>query len=86
MDKESVGRLFSIVPTIARGILSHTGANAFSLGQNNGRSAKQIIPHVHVHIIPRYDHKGTIWTKRAIVNDSDLESLARKISDEIKKF
>jgi histidine triad (HIT) family protein len=83
MDPIAVGALFSVVPKIARAILSATGADAFSLGQNNGRAAKQIIPHVHVHIIPRYNHKGTIWTKRSISDDQELSVLAKKIKDTI---
>ncbi len=83
MDSIAVGQMFSLVPKIATGILSATGADAFSLGQNNGRAAKQIIPHVHVHIIPRYNHKGTIWTKRSIEKDDDLLRLAEKIKNSI---
>ena len=83
MDPVSVGALFTLVPKIANAILSATGADAFSLGQNNGRAAKQIIPHVHVHIIPRYNHKGTIWTKRLISDDQELKSLSKKIKDAI---
>jgi histidine triad (HIT) family protein len=79
MDSKAVGNLFSIIPKISNAILSATNADAFSLGQNNGRAAKQIIPHVHVHIIPRYNHKGTIWTKRSISNADELSILARKI-------
>lgn len=79
MDSKAVGDLFSIIPKISNAILSATDADAFSLGQNNGRAAKQIIPHVHVHIIPRYNHKGTIWTKRSISNDAELSTLATKI-------
>ena len=83
MNPNSVGALFTIVPKIANAILKATGADAFSLGQNNGRAAKQIIPHVHVHIIPRYNHRGTIWTKRGISNDDELSVLAKKIKDVI---
>jgi histidine triad (HIT) family protein len=83
MDPNSVGALFTVVPKIAKAILDATGADAFSLGQNNGRAAKQIIPHVHVHIIPRYNQTGTVWTKRAISNDGELASLAKKIKDAI---
>jgi len=79
MDPQSVGNVFSLVPKIASAILDATGADAFSLGQNNGRAAKQIIPHVHIHIIPRYNHKGTVWTKRQISNDDELSELAKKI-------
>ena len=79
MSADDVGELFSKIPKIVNGVLQATNADAFSLGQNNGRAAKQIIPHVHVHIIPRYDHKGTIWTKRGISNDDELSELAKKI-------
>lgn len=81
MSSEDVGVLFSKVPKIASAILEAIGADAFSLGQNNGRAAKQIIPHVHIHIIPRFNHKGTIWTKRKISNDNELFDLAQKIKN-----
>jgi histidine triad (HIT) family protein len=79
MTPEYVGNAFSIVPKIAKAILDATGADAFSLGQNNGLAAKQIVPHVHVHIIPRYNNKGTVWTKRQISNNDELLELAKKI-------
>lgn len=79
MESKDVGNLFAIVPKIARAILDASGADAFSIGQNNGKAAKQIIPHVHIHIIPRYNSKGTIWTKRQISNDDELAKLGQKI-------
>ena len=79
MTPEDVGNIFAFVPKIAKAILEATGADAFSIGQNNGRAAKQIVPHVHIHIIPRYNSKGTVWTKRQIASDDDLSELAKKI-------
>ncbi|MGI0075266.1 MAG: HIT family protein [Nitrosotalea sp.] len=84
MTDDAVGRLFSKVPVIARGIIAATGADGFNIGQNNGRSANQIIPHVHVHIIPRYAQVGNLWTRRMIANDNDLDELAKKIRNNIK--
>ncbi len=84
MTDDAVGRLFSKVPMIARGIIAATGADGFNIGQNNGRSANQIIPHVHVHIIPRYGHVGNAWARRMIANDDDLGELAKKIKNNIK--
>jgi len=79
MTADKVGDLFSKVPKIAKAIIQITNADAFSMAQNNGRAAKQIVPHVHVHIIPRFNDKGTIWTKREIGNDDALKILAEKI-------
>jgi len=84
MDPDKVGILFSKIPRIASAVLKATGADAFSIGQNNGSAAKQIVPHVHVHIIPRFNHKGTVWTKRGISNDNELRELAAKIHDCLK--
>ncbi|MDC8451287.1 MAG: HIT family protein [Candidatus Nitrosotalea sp.] len=84
MTNDEVAALFSRVPSVARGIIAATGADGFNLGQNNGRSANQIIPHVHVHIIPRYQKVGNLWTRRMIAIDDDLKELAKKIQNAIK--
>jgi len=79
MPKDEVAELFSLVPQIANAILKATGAVAFSIAQNNGKEAKQIVPHVHIHIIPRYADKATMWTKRQIPTDDELSNLKEKI-------
>lgn len=79
MSPDKVGDLFSKIPRIAKAVVKSTEADAFSLAQNNGKAAKQIVPHVHVHIIPRYNNKGTLWTQRNIVDDEELKALADKI-------
>ena len=79
MDVDEVAKLFSKIPKIANAIIKATNADAFSIAQNNGKAAKQIIPHVHIHIIPRYNTTGTLWTKRKIMKDSELDILAQKI-------
>ena len=81
MSIDDVSRLFSKVPKIINAIIKATGADAFSIAQNNGKSAKQIIPHVHIHLIPRYNETGTLWTKRKIMSDDELKQLAEKIKN-----
>ena len=79
MSNQEVAELFSKIPKIANAIIKATNADAFSIAQNNGKAAKQIIPHVHVHIIPRYNNTGTLWLKRKILEDDKLDELAQKI-------
>jgi len=81
MDTNEVAKLFSKIPKIANAIIMATNADAFSIAQNNGKAAKQIIPHVHIHIIPRYVTTGTLWTKRKITNDNELSELSKKIKN-----
>ena len=84
MSTEEVSSLFSKVPLVARAILKATSADGFNIGQNNGRAANQIIPHVHVHIIPRYEKMSNPWKRRMIANDEDLKKLSSKIKSFIK--
>ena len=79
MNSQEVAELFSKIPKIANAIIKATNADAFSIAQNNGKSAKQIVPHVRVHIIPRYSKTGTLWLKRKILKDNELDELAQKI-------
>ena len=81
MNIDDVSKLFSKIPKIANAIIKATNADAFSIAQNNGKAAKQIVPHVHIHVIPRYDATGTLWTKRKIMNDNELSELAGKIKN-----
>ena len=83
MDEAEVGSLFSRVPRIARAVLRATGASSFNVGQNNGREARQIVPHVHIHIIPRYGRAGTNWTSRQITTDEHLAGIARSIRESL---
>ena len=80
-----VGELYSLVPQIARAVITTIEGNGFNISQNNGKSANQIIPHVHVHIVPRFSFekiKGQ-WPMRKIANMDELKVLAEKIKSNI---
>ena len=81
MTIDEVAKLFSKIPKIANALIKATSADAFSIAQNNGKAAKQIVPHVHIHIIPRYNSTGTLWTKRKIMSDNELSELSEKIKN-----
>ena len=79
MSIEEIMDLFSQIPKIINAIIKATKADGFSIAQNNGKAAKQIIPHVHVHIIPRYNTTETLWTQRKLMKDVELDNLVQKI-------
>lgn len=87
MPKELVGELYSMVPFLANAIIKTIDSDGFNINQNNGRSANQIIPHVHVHIVPRFSKekiKGQ-WPTRKIAKIDELEIIAKKIQTNIVK-
>lgn len=84
MPRNEVGRLYSLVPSIAAAIVTSVKADGFNVGQNNGRAANQIVPHVHVHIIPRFndDCPNGRWPMRRVASHEEL----LKIADGIKRL
>jgi histidine triad (HIT) family protein len=85
MPPAEVGKLYSLVPTIAKAIVSAVRADGFNVGQNNGVAANQIVPHVHVHIVPRFydDSPDGKWPSRRVTSQEDIAKIAQKIKDEI---
>jgi histidine triad (HIT) family protein len=82
MPTELVGEMYALVPKLAKAITAVIESDGFNINQNNGKSANQIVPHVHVHIVPRYSKeriKGQ-WPSRQIAKIEELQKLAEKIS------
>ena len=85
MPSEEVGKLYSLVSIIAKAVVSAVSADGFNVGQNNGKSANQIIPHVHVHIIPRFnnDNANGRWPTRYIAKEEELCDFSKRIKNQL---
>jgi histidine triad (HIT) family protein len=81
MPTKEVARLYSLVALLAESVVSAVRADGFNVGQNNGRAANQIVPHVHVHIIPRFidDSPDGKWPTRHVVSYEELLENAKMI-------
>lgn len=53
-DEEQLA-LWRLVADVREQLLTLHGPDGFNLGVNAGAVAGQTIPHVHVHVIPRYE-------------------------------
>lgn len=74
---EEVAYLFKIVKKVATAVKRALDADGISIFQNNGLAAGQVIFHVHVHIIPRFEGKKTYH--RQDVGREALEDIAERI-------
>jgi histidine triad (HIT) family protein len=50
--------LFRVVRRLAGPLRSAVGAAGSTIGINNGAATGQTIPHVHVHVVPRWPNDG----------------------------
>jgi histidine triad (HIT) family protein len=68
MPDDLVAHMFSVAKQLASLVFDVTGAEGVELRQRNGQAAGQSIPHVHVHIIPRFQKDGVVtdWEPQKI--------------------
>ncbi len=74
------------IQTVAEAVLTGAKAAGINVGMNNGSAAGQLIPHAHIHIIPRFDHDGLVhWRAKENIAQSDFEETAKKITSQFTK-
>ena len=56
-----LGRMMEVVQKIAAAQMAGLHADGFNLHQSNGACAGQVVPHVHIHVIPRFNQDGHRW-------------------------
>jgi len=76
---EVLQKVIVSVRTVARAVAKALGADGLNVSQANGRCAGQIIPHIHFHIIPRYNHTPFNWTPGKYDSPQEMQDTAARI-------
>ena len=85
LEPAAAAALFQLVRRLAGPVRQALGAAGTTIGINNGEAAGQTIPHVHVHIVPRWPNDGagsvhTIFPRRTTRTLADVAAAIRKAS------
>jgi histidine triad (HIT) family protein len=85
LSDESAAAIGRILPRLCRAVMQATSAHAYNILQNNGAAAHQAVPHVHFHIIPRFETRpegaglGIHWKPQKL-EPEQARQLAERIS------
>ncbi|MDD4995664.1 MAG: HIT family protein [Patescibacteria group bacterium] len=61
-DEDVLCDMGKVLKKIGQAVCRGMGTDAFNLMQNNGRTAGQVVSHLHWHIVPRYPDDGIkLW-------------------------
>lgn len=84
---EVVAKLMQVAKRIATVQMSELGADGVNIMQNNGAAAGQEVPHIHIHVIPRFEGDGHHWNWKVTSYDSptEMEQLAEKMRGGLSK-
>jgi histidine triad (HIT) family protein len=85
MSQREFCALYSRVHALNQLITSTMGAAASHISINDGAAANQLIPHVHVHIIPRSPNDNAGFTARKLMRPEQMEEVRKKLAvDDLK--
>ncbi|MBC8207187.1 MAG: HIT family protein [Kiritimatiellales bacterium] len=80
---EVLTKLILVAKRIAAAQMKGLGADGVNIMQNNGAAAGQEVPHIHIHVIPRFEGDGHHWNWNAKSYESaeEMEQLAERIRE-----
>ena len=81
---ELLRKLFSTVKHVSRSIRVSLSADGINYGINEGEAANQIVPHIHVHIIPRKQKDDVSFRRRLSLSNHELKSIRDTIAQNLK--
>lgn len=85
LSDESAAAIGRVLPRLARAVMVATGAEAYNILQNNGRTAHQVVMHVHFHIIPRIGERGVgIGWAPGSLSPEEATTLLERIQAELQ--
>ena len=80
MSAEAFSLLYSRVYALNQIITTRLGATASHISINDGAAANQLIPHLHVHIIPRSHDDSAGFSARKLLRPEQMEEIRKKLA------
>ncbi|MFC6826882.1 HIT family protein [Halopelagius fulvigenes] len=86
MPDDVASEVFAAVHELTPKVEDAANADAVTVGINDGEAAGQEVPHVHVHLVPRFEGDGggpihAVAGDRPDLSDEELDAIADEISD-----
>jgi histidine triad (HIT) family protein len=80
---DELGRLMGVVKQVAMSVQECLFADGYNIIMNNRPEAGQVVPHAHIHIIPRFRQDGIKigWPHRRY-GSGEAETLAKRIRND----
>eukprot|EP00242_Pyramimonas_sp_CCMP2087_P006922 CAMPEP_0198223880 /NCGR_PEP_ID=MMETSP1445-20131203/94485_1 /TAXON_ID=36898 /ORGANISM="Pyramimonas sp., Strain CCMP2087" /LENGTH=146 /DNA_ID=CAMNT_0043902867 /DNA_START=96 /DNA_END=536 /DNA_ORIENTATION=+ len=86
LPEDVAANVFRELPRLARAVKEATGADGVSVIQNSGSAAGQVVFHVHIHVIPRFEGDETVKlaeAKNGMIQKEDALALQAAIQGKL---
>jgi len=77
-DEQTLYELIKTVKKLSNAVMKAMKADGINVETNNKRAAGQLVPHLHVHLIPRFENDGLKfdWPTKKF---PDMDEIAEKV-------
>lgn len=73
-------KLIKKIQDVTAAVTEATSCHGFNILMNNNKAAGQLVPHVHFHVVPRFDKDGVVPAWKTIKYDEgEMEEYANSI-------
>ena len=79
----TLARLMQAAATAGAAVMHAVKADGFMINLANGPVAGQVVPHTHLHVIPRFPNDGLVMPRRTVAYASAAE--AQAVAEEIRR-
>jgi histidine triad (HIT) family protein len=85
LPEEAASRVYTVAHRLTEAAEASVDADATTVAVNDGAAAGQEVPHVHCHVVPRFDDDGggpvhAAFGERPDLSEADLDDIAADIS------
>ena len=85
---ETVGDLLKLTKRVVAALKVVVEPDGFTIGINHGQAAGQAVPHLHLHIVPRFTRDGgkSIHGALADIESKPVLEIGQKLKDALKSL
>jgi histidine triad (HIT) family protein len=80
IPENELKQLIVIVQKVSKAVVNATSCHGFNIVMNNKKASGQLVPHVHFHVIPRFENDNVMgnW-KTTKYNEHEMDEYAKAI-------
>jgi histidine triad (HIT) family protein len=85
IDPLLYGHIAAVTSTISRAVKKAVNPDGINIMQLNGKAANQVVPHLHMHLVPRWEGDGlTICSWTPVMGEqAEIEAVAEQIKSSL---
>ncbi|MBS3134879.1 HIT family protein [Candidatus Woesearchaeota archaeon] len=84
-NDETLKKLITTTKKISKAIFESMKLEGFNIGINQFKIAGQVVPHLHIHIMPRHKNDGIkLWPSREYESEKEKNNVQKKITRLLK--